>query len=114
MISDALVLQDLIISPDGGNLFLSADAQKWEDREHNQFLSLTAVLLRTDVVYVLANSTTLTTSLVGRLDARLQRLSFVCVSPTLRQVLCVNVKPQCAIVSVSKFLISSDRKQLPP
>jgi hypothetical protein len=104
MIRDALAVQEMVIAPDSSDLFLSVDAQKWEDREHNQFLTLTAVLVRPNVVYIFANSTSLTTPLVCKLDVRLKRMRLVAVSPTLRQVLCVSEDSHCSIVPVSKFL----------
>jgi hypothetical protein len=96
--------EDLILSADSSDPFVCADARKLEDHERGQVTFFTAVVTRTDVVYVVATGTSFATPLACKLDVGLKHIRLVAVSPSLRQVLVVNGDSQSAIVSVATFL----------
>jgi hypothetical protein len=107
MIKDLLQFEDLIVSAEANELFTSYNSQ------HFNNLTVTAVLLKTNVIYIMAHSTIVKPPVVCKLEVALASPRAVFVSPTLRQLLCVGDDSRCAVFPLIKFVTHVRPQSIP-
>jgi hypothetical protein len=99
-IKNMLLFSELIVTPEAEQLFVSYNSQRRDN------LSLTVVLLKTNVIYLFAHLTTIKPPFVCKLEIAFSNCCSVYVAPSLRQVLCIADDSRCAIFA-TKLLNSA-------